>query len=163
MRRGPALALALLLAAAACLAVVIPPVVIIQPFRPQQPDEVALAWRLRESGRIAAPLLAAAVAALAALGWRAWPGRWRRAGAAALTLLCLLAGWFSRQNHFEWIFRGADSPVFAAAAEADFLKDTDAVIGATHGGEAAAYPIAQLAYHHVALDELGGLPVAATY
>ena len=52
---------------------------------------------------------------------------------------------------------------YARAAEATWVKDSDLVLGVERGGEAVAYPVRQVAYHHVVMDEVGGVRIAATY
>ena len=37
------------------------------------------------------------------------------------------------------------------------------VLGVVVNGDAVAYPVNQLAYHHVINDEVGGVPIVATY
>ncbi len=41
--------------------------------------------------------------------------------------------------------------------------DGDMVLGVVVNGDAAAWPVNQLAYHHVVNTEVGGVPIAATY
>ena len=47
--------------------------------------------------------------------------------------------------------------------EARSSTRVDLVLGVTLNGEAAAYPIRQLAYHHVVQDVVGGVPIVVTY
>lgn len=56
-----------------------------------------------------------------------------------------------------------DEPVFVAAADADFLSDSDTVIGLNLNGDARAYPLLILVWHEIVNDEVGGIPVAVTY
>ena len=56
-----------------------------------------------------------------------------------------------------------DNPEFVSADEATFLEPDDRVLGLTVGGESRAYPISMMTFHHVANDELGGLPVLVTF
>ncbi len=37
------------------------------------------------------------------------------------------------------------------------------VLAVTHSGDAAAYPVRLLAYHHLVHDRVGGKPIVATY
>ena len=39
----------------------------------------------------------------------------------------------------------------------------DPVLAVTLNGEATAYPVRQVAYHHIVQDVVGGVPVAVTY
>ncbi len=56
-----------------------------------------------------------------------------------------------------------DNPAFVSADEATFLTPDDRVLGVAIGGESRAYPISMMTFHHVANDELGGLPVLVTF
>ena len=73
------------------------------------------------------------------------------------------AVWLARTNIFEKMFAPLPSPRYARAAEASWVKDNDLVLGVERNGEAVAYPVRQIAYHHVVMDEVGGVPVVATY
>ena len=56
-----------------------------------------------------------------------------------------------------------DNPAIVSAEAAAFLQPDDRVLGLTVGGESRAYPISMMTFHHVANDELGGLPVLVTF
>ncbi len=56
-----------------------------------------------------------------------------------------------------------DNPEIVRAEAATFLQPDDRVLGLTVGGESRAYPISMMTFHHVANDELGGLPVLVTF
>lgn len=73
------------------------------------------------------------------------------------------AAWASRQNVFERMFAPLEEARFAAAGEADWVAEDDPVLAVERNGEAAAYPVRQLAYHHIVQDVIGGEPVVATY
>ncbi len=66
-----------------------------------------------------------------------------------------------------WIERdlvlAADDPHTVPAPEARFLRPEDEVLGLVVGGQARAYPVTMLAYHHVVNDVIEGIPVAVTY
>jgi hypothetical protein len=50
------------------------------------------------------------------------------------------------------------------STKADFsLGDSSLVIGISHNGEAKAYPVRYIAYHHQVRDSVGGKPVMVTY
>ena len=55
------------------------------------------------------------------------------------------------------------SPEMLAADEADYLRDTDQVLGISINGEARAYPTRILVWHEIANDTIGGQPVAVTF
>ncbi len=56
-----------------------------------------------------------------------------------------------------------DNPEVVSAEAATFLQPDDRVLGVAIGGESRAYPISMMTFHHVANDELGGLPVLVTF
>jgi len=60
-------------------------------------------------------------------------------------------------------FPALTDPEVVSASEARWLEDGTLVLGATQNGEARAYPIFQLQFHHVANDTLGGDPYLVTF
>ena len=56
-----------------------------------------------------------------------------------------------------------DDPEMVAAAEATWLGPDDVVMGILHAGEAQAFPISQMTYHHVANTTVAGEPYLVTY
>lgn len=56
------------------------------------------------------------------------------------------------------LFDVLDNPRMVAAAEATWLDDNAVVMGVVHNGEAQAFPIDQMAYHHIANE-----PYLVTY
>jgi uncharacterized protein DUF3179 len=151
-----------LLAAAALLVVGIP-MWLIQPFRPQTPRGLEVSFLLRRWAPIAT-LALASLAVLCCLAlWKRSPGLLRRAGMLLLAALSILPAWVARQNLFEKMFRPIAAVSFARADEASFLEAGDRVLGVELNGEAAAYPIRALAYHHLVNDVVGGVPIVATY
>jgi hypothetical protein len=154
-------ALALLLAVAAFVAV-FTPAFLIMPFKTQTPGKLELSYALRRVSPIAVPLAAVVLLGLSAYLWRGarW---WSRSFLVLLCSLTLLFAWFARQNHFEWMFRPLPGPGFVRAESADFVVDDDMVLAVAVNGEAVAYPIRQIAYHHVVEDTVGGVPLVVTY
>ena len=61
------------------------------------------------------------------------------------------------------MFKPINKPEYARAAEASNVADSDMVMAVEINGETAAYPIREMAYHHVVEDVVGGVPLAATY
>ena len=81
-----------------------------------------------------------------------------------MLLLTCTATWFARQNHFEWMFNPLANSAYARTSEAgSFVGDGDMLMTVVNGNEAAAYPVRQMAYHHVVQDVVGGKPIVATY
>lgn len=152
----------LCLLAVLALAVVAIPVFVIMPFKAQTPSGIAWSYLLRRSSPL---LTVTALAGAVALGVWLWRGvRWRGRLAVALLVAPLAAAaWFARQNHFEWMFNPLPKAAYAGAGEAGFVADSDMVMAVVVGGEAVAYPVRQMAYHHVVQDVVGGKPITATY
>jgi hypothetical protein len=61
------------------------------------------------------------------------------------------------------MFNPLPNPAYAKAAEASFVNNDDRVLAVAMGGEAVAYPIRIMAYHHLVDDTVGGTPIVATY
>jgi Protein of unknown function (DUF3179) len=134
-----------------------------RPFEPQSPSGLTYAFALRRLAP-AATLLALLLAAV--LAWRLWRGtRW--AGRLALVASLLVIGacaWIARQEVFEWMFPPRHHPGYVRAAEAaGFVAPSDMVMAIRIGGDAVAYPVRQVAYHHVVEDVVGDTPLAVTY
>ena len=160
-RRGAWVALVGL--AIGSLAFVAIPVFLIRPFEPQTPSSMALAFGLRRWS----PYLTILGLVLAlALVWRLWnPGRRLLARTAAVltALMIAVSAWAARQNHFEWMFAPLPGPGFVRASEAGFVEPADMVLAVERNGDPAAYPVRQLAYHHLVEDSVGGVPIVATF
>ena len=56
-----------------------------------------------------------------------------------------------------------DQPVFLSASDGDYLPDADLVLGLDLMGQARAYPVPMLSYHHIVNDTVAGQPVLITY
>jgi hypothetical protein len=154
--------LLMLTAIAVAIAMVLTPVWLIFPFKRQTAGTVELSYLLRRWSPLATALITA-LALVSTIGlWRR--ARWWRKG--VLIILTLTAGataWAARQNHFEWMFSPLPRVAHAAAGEAGIVAGSDLVMGIEVNGEAVAYPVRQMAYHHIVNDVVGGRPVAPTY
>ncbi len=154
--------LTLLVIVLIALAMVLAPVWIIQPFKPQTQRGLEVSYAMR---RWSPPITLIASAAALALAIWLWRGaRWWRKAVLVLIILPLLAAtWLARQNHFEWMFHPLANAAYAKTAEAGFVADNDVVLAVESNGEAVAYPVRLMAYHHVVQDVVGGTPIVATY
>jgi hypothetical protein len=161
--RRVALVASLFLLVAATLAVALAPALLIQPFSRQTRRDLAVAFFLKRQGAWAGPLLAILALLVAVRLWRGARGWWRRPALILAVLLAVLPAWFVRQNHFEWMFHPVARASFAEATEPGLAEDSDMVLAVEIGGEAVAYPVRQLAYHHLVQDTAGGVPLIATY
>ena len=90
---------------------------------------------------------------------------WR--GSKILTIFCLLlAGTVIRMTNFNM---AADHMFLEATkvtmhdAKANVIGDDRLIIGIENNGEARAYPIQFLGYHHKVFDTIGGVPIMVTY
>ena len=155
-------ALATLVAAGMFVWVAIP-VVLIMPFKPQTPLGVALSFELRQKAAVVtlvgAILLCALLVRLARNATR-W---WQWLPMLLLAVIGAFPAWFARQNHFEWMFNPLPDPTYAPATLVDFVDDRDMVVAVEIGGDAVAWPVRQMAYHHIVEDKVGGVPVVSTY
>ncbi len=134
------------------------PTLYIMPFKTQ--DARVLGWAL--TARTLAPtvtLVAAIVATILAvltiLRTRRW---WLRPLPLLVLAPVILGAWFARQNHFEWMFAPQTTLVHVDADKATFVQPDDLVMAVARQGAAIAYPIRQLAYHHVVNDLVAGEP-----
>jgi uncharacterized membrane protein YhaH (DUF805 family) len=151
----------LLLIAAIALAVVLIPALVIQPFKPQSPRGLEISFFLK---RLAPLITIVTLIACIALVIKLWRGaRWSRIALILLMIPAMLSAWFARQNHFEWMFNPLAKAGYVTANAATFVADSDLVMAVARNGEAAAYPIRQLAYHHLVQDSVGGVPIVVTY
>jgi len=145
------------------VAVVLVPVVLLRPFSPQTPAMVAAAFALRTASPWLAPAGALVSAGLAALVLRRRPRPVPSAAAVCAAAVAGAAAWFSGQNHFEWMFAPLPSAQYVRARDATFVDPSDMVVTVELNGDAVAYPVRQMGYHHLLNDAVGGVPVVSTY
>ena len=152
----------LLILCLAALAAVIIPVRLIMPFRAQTQSALSTAFLLRHWSPLFTLIAAAAILVLTVWLWSGsrW---WRKAILVLLLIPTLVATWFARQNHFEWMFNPLPNPAYVKVSDAGFVNDSDLVMVVENQGEAVAYPIRQLAYHHLVDDTVGATPIVVTY
>ena len=60
-------------------------------------------------------------------------------------------------------FEPLNDPRVVLSEDATWLRDETLVLGAVQNGDARAYPIFMMTYHHVANDVLGGQPYLVTF
>lgn len=154
--------LLLLFVILATVAIVAAPVWIIQPFKPQTDRGVSVSFAMRTWSPTIT--ITALIISFLIVGWL-WRGtRWFAKAALVILLLPLLAAtWFARQNHFEWMFNPLAHSAFAKAGDATFVDASDMVLAVENNGDAVAYPVRLMAYHHLVQDVVGGRAVVATY
>ncbi len=160
--RGTAWAILLIIVLLGIVMVLVP-VWLIQPFRPQSQAGVELSYALRRWSPLVTLIASAAALVLLARLWsnsRRW---WHKVVLVIVIVPLLAATWFARQNHFEWMFNPLANSAYAQAGEAEFVDDLDMVMAVESNGEAVAYPVRLMAYHHLVQDVVGGTPIVATY
>ena len=152
--------LAIVLTAFAFIAI---PVWLIKPFSPQTNQDIAFAFTLKSWSPVVTVLAAILSIGIAVWLWRNSKYWWSKAPLIVPLFVVMTCVWFARQNHFEWMFNPLANASYAKVEQTDFVEDDDMLMTVELNGESAAYPIRQMAYHHVVGDVVGGVPVTATY
>jgi len=138
------------------------PIYVIRPFRHQGMAELAAALFVK---RIA-PWVSAMCAVLCiaiAVQLRSRVRRWPlRVAMLVSLLLAVLGSVMTHVDVYERMFHPLDAPAFEAAQQAKVDGD-DMVIAVNLSGEARAYPIREMAYHHIVNDVVSGQPIVSTY
>jgi hypothetical protein len=177
------------LSAAVAITLFFIPAIIIQPFKHQTAFGLALAMALRHRAPWGTLLAASACLAFVIALWgnrkpdedprgpviwrnvirqnqrRPW---WRGAKVWRRLVLCIamvpvvFSTVMARLNYFEWMFHPVDSACFETEAESK-LDKSEMILAVSLGSDARAYPILQMAYHHVLNDVVNGVPIAVTY
>lgn len=145
------------------LIIVAIPVWLIRPFTPQSSRDLAVSLALKSWSPVLTVAAAIISFVIAFWLWQNLRHFYSKVVLIAPLALVLVCVWFARQNHFEWMFNPLANLTYAKADETDFVADDDMVLAVNLNGEAAAYPIRQMAYHHIAQDVVGGSPITATY
>jgi len=153
----------LLVLTLAGLAIVLAPVWIIQPFKSQSARGVEVSYVMRRWSPWVTLIALAVGLFLVARLWRGSRRWWKKAFLVIVLIPLLTSTWFARQNHFEWMFNPLANAAYAKTSEAGFVDDADIVMAVESNGEAAAYPVRLMAYHHLVQDVVGGTPIVATY
>jgi uncharacterized protein DUF3179 len=147
--------------ALAAVALFFIPMFIIRPFRHQAPRALLLAMALRERAPLGTLIAGFACLVFALALWRT-VGRWRKILLVLTVLLVTFSAVMSRLNHFEWMFHPITGPQFLAQS-ASKLDPKEMIMAVRLGSDARAYPISQMAYHHILNDVVAGVPIAVTY
>ncbi len=137
------------------------PAFIIRPFRYQAPRALWFAMALRQRAPLGTLVAAILCFLLAIALWRS-ATRWRKALVALALFVVAFSAGMSRLNYFEWMFHPIAGPQFLAQS-ASKLDPKEMIMAVRFGTDARAYPISQMAYHHVLNDVIGGVPIAVTY
>jgi len=137
------------------------PAFIIRPFRHQAPRALLLAMTLRQHAPLGTLAAAVVCFVLALALWRS-ASRWHKSLLALTLLVVTFSAVMARLNYFEWMFHPIEGPQFLAQGNSK-LDAKEMVMGVRLGSDARAYPISQMAYHHVLNDVVAGVPIAVTY
>lgn len=137
------------------------PAFVIRPFAYQNPRALWWAMAIRDRAPVISLLAGIACVLTVLLLWQN-VGRWRKGLLAVVLLVVTLSAVMSRLNYFEWMFHPIDAPRFESIA-ASKLDAGEMILAVRFGTDARAYPISQMAYHHVLNDVVAGTPVAVTY
>ena len=135
---------------------------VIRPFRHQGARELAVALFVRQIGPVLSMACAGVALAIFVISWRQMRGWMLRIAMALACMVAIGGAYLARVNVYEIMFHHLDSPQFEAAQDAHVDKD-DMVLAVLINGDAHAYPIREMAYHHVVNDTVGREPIVSTY
>jgi len=159
--RGGSLWFLFTVSALAAIALFFIPAFIIRPFARQTPSGLALAMALRQRAPWGTLVAATFCLVLVLALWGA-ASLWRKIVLAVVMVLVAFSTVMARVNYFEWMFHPVDSATFESASESKLDKG-EMILAVRYGDDARAYPIREMAYHHVLNDVVGSVPVAVTY
>ena len=137
------------------------PAFIIRPFRYQTPSALRWAMAIRQIAPIWTIIAAAVSLGLTIILWQR-VSKWLRALFVLGIVLVAVSATMAQLNYFEWMFHHLKDARFEPAATAK-LDSSEMVMAVRVGNDSRAYPIREMAYHHVANDVVGGVPIAVTY
>jgi hypothetical protein len=165
------------------------PAIVIQPFKHQTARGLAIAMALRQYAPWGTLLAALVSLGLALILWRdrtrdesvrgaviwanirvyttrrkwwATAKPWRRIAIGLVMVFVVFATVMARLNYFEWMFHPVPGAQFESEA-ASKLDQSEMILAVRLGGDARAYPISEMAYHHIVNDVVNGVPICVTY
>jgi hypothetical protein len=137
------------------------PAFIIRPFRYQHPRTLFMAIAIRERAPLVSLLCAIVCLVIVYLLWQG-SNKWKKTMLSVAVILVAFSAVMSRLNYFEWMFHPVDSAKFEAESASKLGAD-EMILAVRYGADARAYPIREMAYHHILNDVVGGVPIAVTY
>jgi Protein of unknown function (DUF3179) len=147
--------------ALATIALFFIPAFVIRPFSYQAPRALWWAMAIRQRSPLATFITCVLCVVLTFALWRT-VSVWRKIALCAAMVLVTFSAVMARMNYFEWMFHPVKDVQFVAESQSKL--DAGEMIMAIHfGGDARAYPISEMAYHHIVNDVVGGVPVTVTY
>jgi Protein of unknown function (DUF3179) len=138
------------------------PAYVIQPFKYQNQRVLAWAMAVRQWAPILTLVTSAVALLLAILLWTRVSRWWWRIPVVLGLMVAGLGATMARINYFEWMFHHLTTPGFESAANSK-VTPTEMVMAVRFGDDARAYPIYEMAYHHIVNDVVGGVPITVTY
>ena len=158
---SPGLWIAFYLCALTTVALFFIPAFIIRPFTHQSPRPLLLAMALRQRAPLGTQIAGLACFLFALILWRT-VGRWRKSLLVMILIVVTFSAVMARQNYFEWMFHPISGAQFVAQSSSK-LDPKEMILAVRMDNDARAYPISQMAYHHVLNDVVAGVPIAVTY
>jgi hypothetical protein len=137
------------------------PAFIIRPFTHQSARGIVLAMTVHDRAPLGTLLAALIFFALTFFLWSS-AKLWSRIGLGAVAVLVAFSAVMARENYFEWMFHPVDNAQFVNEADSK-LDAGEMILAIRFGADSRAYPISQMAYHHILNDVVEGVPVAVTY
>jgi hypothetical protein len=137
------------------------PAFIIRPFRYQAARALSIAMALRQRAPLVTLLAGLACFCFAYLLWRT-VGLWRKILLVIALLVVTFSAVMARLNYFEWMFHPIAGAQFVVQSDSK-LDAKEMILAVNLGADDRAYPISQMAYHHVLNDVVAGVPIAVTY
>ena len=137
------------------------PAFVIRPFHYQSPRALWFSLALRQHAAWGTLVGAAVCIGLALATWTS-ANKWGKTLLAAALVLVAFSAVMARMNYFEWMFHPIAGPGFEAEAQSK-LDAGEMIMAVRLGSDARAYPISEMAYHHILNDVVNGVPIAVTY
>jgi hypothetical protein len=137
------------------------PAFIIRPFRYQSPRVLLWAMAIRQRAPLVSLVCVILCSLLVAALWRD-SNKWGKALLSLALIPVIFSAVMSRLNYFEWMFHPVDIAKFDSESSSQLGTD-EMILAVRYGADARAYPIREMAYHHVLNDVVGGVPIAVTY
>ncbi len=137
------------------------PAFIIRPFSSQNPRALVWAMATRQRAPLISLLCAGVCLVLIAALWQN-ANRWKKVLLTVAAVLVCGSAVMSRLNYFEWMFHPVDSAKFESESSSKIAAN-EMILAVRYGDDARAYPIREMAYHHILNDVVGGVPIAVTY
>ena len=151
------------LLAAAMAVVAAGEMILMGPLRSQSAEDIERGYRVSQAAPTVTLVGLLVGIALAVFVWRTSRGALAKALTAAACGVLAFAAYMAQGSFTERMFSPLPEVVRLPAGEATHVEPNDLVLGVSHGGESAAYPVPIIAYHHIVNDRLADEPFVVTY